>query len=634
MNRRLPEACHVAHGSWVWAVDVPRTTAPDPAAHGRDLGESLAVLRAMAADSPAGSALQLRYATDGTPATGPMVPYLVGRARTEADAETLARLVALTLPDRFGFRPVAAEAVVSRLVPFELDDLEPAHVVELRRVVDTIDPARPVVIPWSPAGTDTELGDLLVRADSATVLCIHVERCDADEELVEQLHATLQDLRDEPGLEADPALHRSLAAHRAWLRELPGGALQVRVSLVSEHPLTPGLADLVGLAMTDGGGTEHGGYRIVRPANRHELDLALQLIDGARAGTWGGPADGSTSALPYLCAPAEATAAFRLPRRAEGGARRDGESSSFPATCALLRRLAVEGATPFLVIDLSRGDYAAVADELVRGGAPVRRLRLDPTVRGFDPFWAPAGAGRHAHVARLLAAFDLAFGWAEAAPASWVLLSRAMFDIFDPLDTGEPAGTAPSLRALVASADRLMDRLALGTSGGHELRASLLGRLELLETGPLGSILCAGEVLDWDAVLAEPTVIELGGITGPRERTLVAGLLLAGLLAHRSVHPLAPGSAHVAVLAGLTAHGLADDATAPLAEGIAALAGSGQSFVPADVSATGPLGRLRAPDAWGLPIIRSGAWAPDDSSTLLERMPEDASAIASSGVRS
>ncbi len=291
MNRQLPTAVHVAHSSWVWVVEVPRITSSDRGAGGDGPNESLAILRAMAADAPPGTALQVRYTTEAIDGAGRPVPYLVGRARTEDEAVTLARLVALTLPEQFGFRPVDQALVPHRLVPFGLDGAEPGNVVELRRVIDTIDPARPVVIPWSPARHDTDFGDLLVRAGSPTLLCIHVERCEADEELVEQLHATLHELSDEPGIESDPALQRSLAAHRAWLRELPGGALQVRVMLIADQTLAPGLADLTGLAVTDGAQSEHGGYRITRPANRHELDLALQIVDDVRAGIWGVSSD-------------------------------------------------------------------------------------------------------------------------------------------------------------------------------------------------------------------------------------------------------------------------------------------------------------------------------------------------------
>ena len=603
MNPGLGSITQLAHATYVWAAEVPRlATGSACSPH----SESLALLRAFVTDAPVGSALQLRYEAPAAPGVGLAPPLLLGRARTLEDALALGSLVALTFPPTHGLRALDEPAVRRRLVPFDLDAAEPNHVAELRRVVTSPDAGQPIVLPWPTTSHDADLAALLERAPAGTILCLHVERAEVSDDVVAHLQTAVQELRDELEYDTDPALHRSLAAHRIWLRELPRGAVQLRVTLVGAQPLVPGLADLVGLAVAgvvagDGGSS----YEVARPRNRHELDLALQLIDSVRAGIWGAD-DHETAELRFLFGAVEAAAAFRLPALGEGVAPAGPAAAvTHPEVRARLTRQVTGSGDPFLVIDLSRGDYVGLADDLRRAGTDVRRLRLDPLAAGFAPFAVTPGAPRHAHAGRVLAAFDLAYRFSERSPASWVLLNRAVYDAYE---SSRPA--APALRDVIDAAAALFDRSG-AAGGGHELRAALVGRLELLASGPLGAVLQAEAAPDWSAVLGTPTILELGGLSGPAERSLVAGMVLAGILAHREAAPLAPGRRHVVVLAGfdrlapaLFGDSELDGATA-LADALTALAGSGQEFVIADVAAVPRAGVLPAPDDWSLPT-----WAP------------------------
>ncbi|MEZ5259231.1 MAG: hypothetical protein R2705_20820 [Ilumatobacteraceae bacterium] len=121
--------------------------------------------------------------------------------------------------------------------------------------------------------------------------CIHVEREEPGIELLVDLTTVIGMLRDEAETSHDPVVQKLLAAHRSWLRGLPRLAL-VRVALFGAEPLRPGLCDVVGIGLLG-----HAPYEIARPAERHELDLALQMIDDRRVGTWGATPEGLDAEL-------------------------------------------------------------------------------------------------------------------------------------------------------------------------------------------------------------------------------------------------------------------------------------------------------------------------------------------------
>ncbi|MEZ5259233.1 MAG: hypothetical protein R2705_20830 [Ilumatobacteraceae bacterium] len=195
----------------------------------------------------------------------------------------------------------------------------------------------------------------------------------------------------------------------------------------------------------------------------------------------------------------------------------------------------------------------------------------------------------------MLAAFDLAYRLSATTPAAWLALNRAVYDVY--ADPDAPSG----LPALAEAAAAALDRFAPAGTGAHSLRAELLGRLSLLDHGPLGSLLSSGRRLDWRELLAAPTIIELGAIAHPADRAFVAGLLVASLLSHRDVHPLEPGCEHVLVLAGGTDTFSASlEGAVVLQESLAAFATGGQSVIFAGASSRQGA-TLLAPDRWGAP---------------------------------
>ena len=585
----------IAHSSWVWIAELTRLAAGAAAAT-----DGLAVLRAMSTDAPEGCALQLRYVR-GESGDESVRCLLVGRARTSEDGIRLLSLAELTVPNDYALRLVAEDAVRQELTPFSLDEMAPSHVAEIRRINESIDGGLAAVVPWPSAGEATGLSGDLALALAGThvpvVLCIHVESVTPSSDLLADLTSTINVLRDDLETSQDLHIQRMLAAHRSWLRGLPRAAVEVRIALVSAEPLTPGLCDLVGLSMVG-----DAPYEVARPSNRHELDLALQMVDECRAGAWGVSTAHDHGGLRFLFEPAGLGSVFRFPDQQSAATRAEARELSCSGAVSLLRTVALEG-DGFLVIDLGRGDYAAFAAEMRDAGRPVRRFRLDPAVVGFDPFATPEHAIPAMHASRVLAALDLAHRFSTTAPASWPLLSRAFYDAYG-------VDSAPDVEDLLGAVDATMARFSLAGPGTHELRAHLCATLSLLDNGPLGAVIAAGAFVDWDELLAHPTIIELGAVAGRQDRLLLAGLLLAGVLSHRDTDPVEPGRRHLLVISGGAALTDAVGAGAAfLSDAMDAATVLGQSFAIATPAATPPTGILLAPDAWSLPLLASSSFS-------------------------
>ncbi len=304
MNPPLP-IVQIAHTTFVWGAEVwPVADGVEP------MATPLALVRGFASEGPDGASLQLRYGAG----TGTAPAMLFGRGRSSADAELLARLVDLTFPSSHRLDFVDEAELAERLVPFSVDELGPAHVAEIRRVADVADDGRAVLLAWPVDAGAGELTSLVERAPSDTIVCLHLERTRFDPDLLAQLHGTVRDLMDEVEATADPSRVRALAAHRAWIRELPRAAVQLRVGLYAAEPLAPGLADLVGLTLAGARPGESGlTYEVVRPRTRQEIDLAIQLVDDLRSGPWATSEDPELDAIrPVFCS-VEAAASFRLP---------------------------------------------------------------------------------------------------------------------------------------------------------------------------------------------------------------------------------------------------------------------------------------------------------------------------------
>lgn len=275
-----PIPCQIAHGSFVWAVELATRPARDPFPLAAD---SYPLVAGFAAEAPAGAALQLRVAGGPGARIGPL---LVGRARSEEEAVALAELVGLTLPPRIAADPLDPQRIPGVLAPFDLAVSDDAGLVELRRVAAETDEGTDAVVGWGHTAALDDLGTAVGRSPVDVICCVHLERVmNAPEN-------------------ADPL------------------ALNVRVVLVAPGALPPGLATLVGVAVAGiGGDGRPAPFTLTRPCGQHERDVAVGPIDTLRSGGWGIPDNDPLGELRFAFGASDAAQVFRLP----GGTQRSGE---------------------------------------------------------------------------------------------------------------------------------------------------------------------------------------------------------------------------------------------------------------------------------------------------------------------
>lgn len=607
-------------------------------------GRQIAFLRAIATGAPTGSALQLRF-TAGKGANR-IRCHLVGAADEQGAASLLNRIVSTALPPEFPLEAVPVTEMPGVLRAVDPDRLDASSVVEIRRSVDRLDPTiedpdhvDQVVFPWSwsPQALLASLSLLRFQPET-TVLAIQIAPAELSTGtavfLQDEIRRLGVDLRDG---EDNPLALGVLRGYRRWLRLLPRGALSVRVLLATDGTLTPGIAESLSTDLTRsfdvGGDGLTGAADVIAPVTPAEVDACALILGEARASTWRVHSDPDIAALLHLFDPVEANTAFRLPVTPRGGvagiasrrlssvnqgidvlddeafvtigtassgmtfalSRRDltqhvlvaglpgfGKSSTVQH---LLSQLYLEAEVPFLVIDPSKRDYEALFSHIVALGHEVNVIRLDRRHVAANPMAVPQGVEPSVHAGRLLAAFDAALELSTAWPLAYVQLARALYRLYDELDPSEPQ---PTLRDLYRAVGDLLRRSRFSAEVLGNLEGSLLGRLEHIATGPTGWSLGGGptDAVPWADLLARPTLIELGSFAAPAERSLLFGLLIAGLVSFREANPVPSGRLHVTVLE--EAHRVlrpsrsSDSGVEVFVDAIAELRASGEGFIVVD----------------------------------------------------
>lgn len=504
---------------------------------------------------------------------------------------------------------------------------------------------RPVVLPWSPS-VNALSGSLMLLATSPEpcALCVHIEPAKPSAPLLAYLDATVQDIAAIGSLDQNPLAITALRAYRLAMRELPRAALRMRVSLAARGTVPPGLAEGVAVDLTRawegaGGTGVPCAFEVVRPRDANDYDRATGLFSRLTAAPWREHPDPRLAEMTDLVDVVQAAAAFRLPVSAQGGVPGVATTrlSSLPATPELTRAaeagvalgtsaagaevrldldeltrhllvaglpgfgktttthrllsaLVTEHEVPFLVIDPAKSDYRHLVRSLAAAGRDAALIEIVPERVAMNPLAVPSKVPALAHAQRILAAFDAAFGLSENFPVAVMLLGRAIVETYR---QAEAAGTSPTLRSLYAITAQVIRRAGYAGESAANIRAALLGRLEYLTEGPLGAVLSgdADAGIDWDTITSRPTVIELRGIPGPRERSLVFGLLAAGLISYREANPFGGGLGHVTVLE--EAHRLlpaergdANEGVRSFIEALAELRASGEGFVIVDQAPT------------------------------------------------
>lgn len=650
--RSLPEPRETSLDRWTWAAEIPWL--PDLLADGEHgsltgrpvleaFGRQVAMLRALAAGDQ-DTAFQLRFTASEGP-EGAVRLFLLGAARTKARAVKAANLALGALPPEIPSLPLDGDDADRALRPLGDHQLDEGHALEVRRRVERPDGyggdtklADPVLLPWTwTAHALLSTVDLLRRQSGRCVLAVHVEPRTVEPATVDWLHEESGRLVDLVGdAEESPLLATALRAYRRWLRDLPQGALHLRVLLAGDAPLQPGLGQLVGADLTraweagGGPGAVAGSFAVEHPMTAGDLDAAGRLLDDLDARPWRSPPEGPLADLLHLFDPYEASTAFRFPVAPSGGlegvatqrlsalgggrdpsptadlgiriGRRVGGGDLTLSHAELAQHVLVAGLpgfgktttihqmlaqlaradVPFLVLDPAKSDYRQLAALLHSEDRECTVHRLSHTAPALNPLAVPDGVDGHSHTGRVLAAFDASFGFTPDWRAGYVWLGRALYEA---LGQAVQESRQPTLADLHRCVLRLLSESDYGPTVRADITGSLLSRIEFLATGPAGLSLLGSGGVDWAGLLSRCAVIEMGAFTGPEERSLLFALLLAGLVSYREAHPSRSELAHVTVLE--EAHRVLPAGTRSVgaqlfAEALAELRGAGEGLIVAE----------------------------------------------------
>lgn len=640
--------------AWVVRIPSLPDTLDDHARFGLEMLERayLNLAEAVAGSSNLGSALQLRIlGKDAADASGPglLSAWVVGSAPSEASASQLWELAAAALPTELPLQP--GRSIETKGVVNWVSEPVQGGFVEIRRRVEdarplpgiTVDePTEATVLRWEvvPNALRTAM-TLLQKQPGRSVLALHMERAIPSEALMLRLSDSFQSamaagLGAPAGGEYGPLMQRMANEARHRIRVFPRGALNVRVALASTAKLRPGLAEAVGMDLTS-----LGGFELLYPQGTVEFTDALALLTEGEAREWRSFPDPVVEELRYLSDPGEAASVVRFPQPPRGGI--PGMNSvpmvtlpkspqSPPAADSggivqighspyggavtltlgelnqhclvaglpgfgktntahtILRQLWNDHGIPFLVLDPAKSDYQDLVATLeTNNGIAPQRVVLSPEVMAFNPFVVPPGSSVATHAGRVLGAFDAALQISALWPMGYIMLSRGVFRAYEECQPGE----SPTLRSVYAALGDLIRGTITDSKVKSDVTASLLGRLEHMVRGPLGAALTGGSDagIDWTDLLNRPSVIEFRGFAGPTERSLIFGLLIAGLASVRESEGGAGVLRHVTVLE--EAHRVLANRGAVEAEGvrllseaIAELRGSGEGFMVVDQTPT------------------------------------------------
>jgi hypothetical protein len=405
---------------------------------------------------------------------------------------------------------------------------------------------------------------------------------------------------------------------------------------VSTEALTPGLGEAIGSDLTS-----LGGYELARPTTGDELKSAYDLTRIGVARDWQSYDAPAIEELRYIADPVEASEVVRFPRPPRGGI--PGihsipldtlpKSPQLPApgdetaavrlgisphggsvkltlaelnqhclivglpgfgktktTHAILLQLWNDHGIPFLVLDPAKSDYGDIVPLLaIRDGVAPQHIVLSPEHMAFNPFVVPSGVGTAAHAARVIGAFDAALQLSSNYYFGYITLSRAIFQAY----AKRPTGSFPTLSYVRSVLKNMIESELKEARTKSEVSASLLGRLEFMMLGPIGkSLMGDGNAgIDWRELLSRPSIVEFRGFPGPTERSLIFGLLIAGLSSYLESQGTAKELRHVTVLE--EAHRVLSDRGAAEAEGVRLLAeaiaerrASGEGFIVVDQTPT------------------------------------------------
>lgn len=208
-----------------------------------------------------------------------------------------------------------------------------------------------------------------------------------------------------------------------------------------------------------------------------------------------------------------------------------------------LLEAAANAGVPFLVIEPAKTEYR----ELLGHGGVGQSLRVFTIGREhlaplrLNPFEVPDGVDVSTHLDLLKAVFMGSFALWTPLPQ---VLEQCLIDLYTERGWDFASGThpnhgtarradVPTLRDLVAAVERTVPRLGYKSESTQEITAALVTRLNALRRGSRGLMLDVERSVPMDAILRQPTVVELEGLGDDADKAFVMGLLLTRLYEHR-----------------------------------------------------------------------------------------------------
>lgn len=207
------------------------------------------------------------------------------------------------------------------------------------------------------------------------------------------------------------------------------------------------------------------------------------------------------------------------------------------------------GQVPFLILEPAKTEYRSLlTDPQFAGRLRVFTLGDETTAPlRINPLQVLPGTSISAHLDLLKSLFVASFGMWSPLPqilerALHELYTRAGWDITrdrNPRvpDGGRPATAFPTLGALHAQVEQVIDSLGYTGEVVANMRAALSTRLNALCIGGKGRLLNTTGTIDAAELFEHPTVLELEAMGDDEDKAFVMGLILIQLAAYRRAHP-------------------------------------------------------------------------------------------------
>lgn len=213
-------------------------------------------------------------------------------------------------------------------------------------------------------------------------------------------------------------------------------------------------------------------------------------------------------------------------------------------TMAILRSLWNRFGIPWIVIDPSKAEYAALT--VSRGGstaAPVRHLQLGQVP--INPFAVPNGVDPLVMASAMAQAFSSATDLGEAFPLGAAVARAAFNDLYGRV---QATGTQPTIADLESALNAASHASGFLGENARNIRVSLLSRVRSLSSGVVGNAFSGGPRagINWGELSNWPTVLTFPAGLSPQDLSVMYAMLVAGHSAWRSANPTTEG--HVMVL--------------------------------------------------------------------------------------